>query len=82
MNKKQKICLWVGLAVLDLILIPSFVACIRHEHEMSGWATPIGHHYSWTTSSVLIAIFFVIINTGVVFVVLKDKKTNEETNHK
>ena len=57
MNKKQKICLIVGLAILDLMLISALITLRQYFGYI-----------------LLIAISFVIINTGVVFVLLKDDR--------
>jgi len=61
MNKKQKICLLVGLAVLDL-------SWFHLIYEVINWRR--------ATDFSGLALFgiLVIINTGVVFVLLKDDK--------
>ena len=61
MNKKQKICLWVGLAVLDLICMPRISEILNYTVGKS-------------LSSIVFLGILVIINTGVVFVLLKDDK--------
>jgi hypothetical protein len=60
MNKKQKICLWVGLAVLDLICMPRIIKILSYS--------------AWSLSEIIFLGILVIINTGVLFVLLKDDK--------
>ncbi len=66
------------MAVLDFICILAFIASMRRYEFILGG--PSGYRYDWAPSSVLIAIFFVLMNTGVVFVTLKDKNPNGKTN--
>ncbi len=63
MNQDQKICLWLGTTVLDLLLIPALITCIRF--------------YSFL-HILIIAIFFVMINTGVIFAMLGTKKPKQK----
>jgi hypothetical protein len=80
MNKKQKICLWIGTVVMDVV-----VGAILYDRtkRLRAWnPSDVGpdYYHKWSAIDVYLLMALIIITTTVIFYTLTttDKKTKDE----
>ena len=80
MNKKQKICLWGGAGIIDLVGV--LTLCDRVTKSIYLAPGRISRYFSWSAADFLILVLLIAITTAVLIYSLKDKSQKPTKNNK
>ncbi len=82
MNKKQKICLWGGIGIINLVGGLTLYNKLE-QGATRGWGPGSGPSvYRWSAGDILILLILIAITIAVLIFSLKDKKLKDKDEQK